>query len=134
MASITGFVPEKMSQCLAVFLDFAYTARRSEHDMLCLEAMEEVLRHFHDCRTIFVETGVRPDGFGLPHQHSLVHYILSIRQFGSPNGLCSSITESKHIEAVKETWRRSNRNEPIGQMLRTLSRLSKLSAAAMEFG
>ena len=134
LASIAGFVPQKMSQCLAVFLDFAYTARRSEHDTLCLGAMEEALQYFHDLRTIFIDTGVRPDGFGLPRQHSLVHYILSIRQFGSPNGLCSSITESKHIEAVKETWRRSNRNEPIGQMIRTLSRLSKLSSAAVEFG
>ena len=42
--------------------------------------------------------------------------------------------ESKHIEAVKETWWRSNRNEPTGQMLTSLSRLSKLSAAAIEFG
>ena len=102
--------------------------------MLSLRAMEEALWYFHELRTIFVETGVRPDGFGLPRQHSLVHYIISIRQFGSPNGLCSSITESKHIEAVKETWRRSNRNEPTGQMIRTLLRLSKLSAAAVEFG
>ena len=117
LASIAGFVPEKMSQCLTVFLDFAYTARRSEHNTLCLEAMEEVLQHFHDCRTIFMETGVHPDGFGLPCQHSLVHYILSIQQFGSPNSLCSSIMESKHIEAVKKTWRQSNQNEPIGQML-----------------
>ncbi|KAI1786865.1 hypothetical protein LXA43DRAFT_897215 [Ganoderma leucocontextum] len=134
LASIAGFVPEKMSQCLAVFLDFGYTARRSAHDTLSLEAMQEALEYFHDLRTIFVDTGVRPTGFGLPRQHSLVHYILSIRQFGSPNGLCSSITESKHIEAVKETWRRSNWNEPTGQMIRTLSRLSKLSAAAIEFG
>ena len=123
-----------MAQCLAVFLDFAYTARRSEHDTVSLSAMGEALTYFHELWVIFVETGVRPDGFGLPRQHSLVHYIRSIQQFGSPNGLCLSITESKHIEAVKEMWRRSNHNEPIDQMLGTLTRLSKLSAAAVEFG
>ena len=123
-----------MSRCIAVFLDFAYMARRSEHDTVSLDAMREALEYFHELRTIFVETEVRPNGVGLPRQHSLVHYVHAIQQYGSPNGLCSSITESKHIEAVKETWRRSNRNEPIGQMLTSLSRLSQLSAAAVEFG
>ena len=37
-----------------------------------------------------------------PRQHSLMHYTASIRAFGAPNGLCSSITENKHIQAVKE--------------------------------
>jgi hypothetical protein len=48
--------------------------------------------------------GVRPDGFALPRQHALVHYLMLIRLFGLPNGLCSSITESKHIKAVKQPW------------------------------
>ena len=79
-------------------------------------------------------TGVRPDGFALPRQHALVHYVNAIHLFGSPNGLCSSITESKHIEAVKRTWRRSSRNEPILQMLQCLTRLQKMAAARIEFG
>ncbi|KAI1785118.1 hypothetical protein LXA43DRAFT_900463 [Ganoderma leucocontextum] len=134
LAAIAGLVPPKIVQCLAVFLDFAYYARRSEHDTACLTAMEEALDYFHELRTIFVDTGVRPNGVGLPRQHSLIHYVRSIRLFGSANGLCSSITESKHIYAVKRTWRRSNRNDPIEQMCRTLTRLNKLSAARIEFG
>lgn len=123
-----------MVQCIAAFLDFAYLARRYDHDTNSLDAMQEALALFHDLRTVFVDTGVRPTGFGLPRQHSLVHYVHAIILFGSPNGLCSSITESKHIDAVKRTWRRSNRNNPMLQMLTTLSRLSKLSAARVEFG
>ncbi|KAI1788198.1 hypothetical protein LXA43DRAFT_1097529 [Ganoderma leucocontextum] len=134
LASIAGLVPQKMPQCLGVFLDFAYAACRAEHDTLSLEAMQEALAYFHDLRTVFVKTGVWPNGFGLPRQHFLVHYILSIQKFGSPNGLRSLIMESKHIEAVKETWRCSNRNEPTGQMIGMLTCLSKLSAAAVEFG
>lgn len=57
---------------------------------------------FH--RQIFQDSGVRPTGFSLPRH---------IRQCAAPNGLCSSITEAKHIKAVKETWRRSNRFEPL---------------------
>ncbi|KAF8992148.1 hypothetical protein BDQ17DRAFT_1392882 [Cyathus striatus] len=49
-------------------------------------------------------------------------------QFGAPNGLCSSITESKHIKAVKEPWRCSNRYNALGQMLLTNERLDKLNA------
>lgn len=53
--------------------------------------------------------------------------------FGAPNGLCSSITENRHIQAVKEPWRRSNRHEPLGQMLLTNQRLAKLAAARVDF-
>ncbi|KAF8814419.1 hypothetical protein BYT27DRAFT_7219856 [Phlegmacium glaucopus] len=53
--------------------------------------------------------------------------------FGAPNGICSSITESKHIKAVKEPWRCSSRNNPIGEMLRINQRLDKLAAAQVDF-
>lgn len=73
-----------------------------------------------------------PD-FSLPRQHSLNHYFLMIRLFGAPNGLCSSITESKHIKAVKEPWRRSSRYKALGQMLLTNQRLDKIAAARSDF-
>jgi hypothetical protein len=56
-----------------------------------------------------------------------------IKLFGSPGGLCSSITESKHITAVKEPWRRSNRYNALGQMLLTNQRLDKLAASRVDF-
>ncbi|EGN91443.1 hypothetical protein SERLA73DRAFT_67393, partial [Serpula lacrymans var. lacrymans S7.3] len=52
-------------------------------------------------------------------QHSLTHYPLLICQFGAPNSLCLSITEAKHIKAVKEPWRHSSHYEALGQMLTT---------------
>jgi hypothetical protein len=63
----------------------------------------------------------------------MVHYPSLIRLFGAPNGVCSSITESKHIRAVKEPWRRSSRNNALFQMLTTNQRLDQLSAARVEF-
>ena len=48
-------------------------------------------------------------------------------------GLTSSITESRHITAVKKPWRRSNRYEALGQMLITNQRLDKLTAARNNF-
>jgi hypothetical protein len=63
----------------------------------------------------------------------MVHYVPGIRLFASPNGICTSITESKHIRAVKEPYRRSSHFQALGQILRTNTRLSKLAAATVEF-
>ena len=66
--------------------------------------MDEALQCYHHYCEIFLTTGVQT-GFNLPHQHALIHYARAIHQFSALNGLCSSITESKHIQAVKEPWR-----------------------------
>lgn len=63
----------------------------------------------------------------------MMHYADNIRLFGAPNGLCSSITEAKHIAAVKEPWRRTNHHQPLEQMLHVNQRLSKLYAMRMDF-
>lgn len=115
-------------------MDFCYLARRSSHDTATLAQMELAHQSFVQHRQIFKAVNVRPEGFSLPRQHSLVHYIRSIKLFGSPNGLCSSITESKHITSVKKPWRASNRHNPLLQILRTNVRLSKISAARVDFG
>ncbi|KDQ60110.1 hypothetical protein JAAARDRAFT_125829 [Jaapia argillacea MUCL 33604] len=128
LPAITGHVPDSMVKCLAAFLDFCYIARRNSLDSTALEELDHTLSRFHLHRQIFIETGVREDDISLPRQHSLKHYIRGIRLFGSPNGLCSSITESKHIKAVKEPWRRSSRYKALRQMLRTNERMDKMAA------
>ncbi|TFY59764.1 hypothetical protein EVJ58_g5572 [Rhodofomes roseus] len=133
LPAIEGHVPDDVVRCFAAYLDFCYLARRSAHDDNTLAAMQEALERFHRYRVIFETVGIRPDGFSLPRQHALVHYIVGIKLFGSPNGVCSSITESKHIRAVKEPWRRSSRNNPLPEMLRTNQRLDKLAAARAVF-
>ncbi|KII89805.1 hypothetical protein PLICRDRAFT_52959 [Plicaturopsis crispa FD-325 SS-3] len=133
LPAIAGHVPDKMVQCLAAFLDFCYLARRNALDTDSLAQLEDALERFHGLRQVFIDAGVREDKISLPRQHSLMHYVLSIRLFGSPNGLCSSITESKHIKAVKEPWRRSSRWKALLQMLLTNQRLDKLAAARRIF-
>jgi hypothetical protein len=94
-----------MVKALHALIDFIYIARRDIIDANSLMELDDALERFHKYRKIFQECGVRPKGFNLPRQHSLIHYHKLIRAFGAPNGLCSSITESKHIKAVKEPWR-----------------------------
>ena len=100
---------------------------------MSLRQMENHLLRFKELRDVFRDEDVR-DGFALPRQHALSHFVRGIKLFGSPNGLCSSITESRHITAVKRPWRRSSRHNALLQMLRMNTRLSKLAAARVEYG
>jgi len=61
------------------------------------------------------------------------HYNHLIRQFGAPNRLCSSITESKHIKAVKWPYQHTNCFQALGQMLLINQRLNKLAAVHADF-
>ncbi|KAG6805574.1 hypothetical protein H0H92_014870, partial [Tricholoma furcatifolium] len=122
-----------MVEALKFFLEFCYLVRRSTINEDDLIAIDDAVDRFHDARTVFQEVGVRPNGFSLPRQHSMTHYRTLIQEFGAPNGLCSSITESAHIRAVKKPWRRSSRYNALGQMLLINQRLDKLAASRVDF-
>lgn len=133
MNALEGYVPSDIIKTLNAFLDFCYIARKNVLTEDSLDALDAALERFHHYREIFRVSGVRPNGFSLPRQHSLKHYSHHIRNFGAPNGLCSSITESKHITAVKKPWRRSSRYEALKQMLTINTRNDKLAAARADF-
>jgi hypothetical protein len=118
---------------MSAFLDFCYYVRRPLLDEAILSKIDSAVKRFHKYRQIFQITGVRSKGFNLPRMHSMMHYRHLIEEFGAPGGLCTSITESKHIVAVKEPYRRSNRYEALWQMLVTNQRLDKISAARFDF-
>lgn len=121
-----------MVRTVRAFLEFCYLVRRNVIDEQALAQIQDALERFYQYRKVFLESHVVTT-FSLPRQHSMKHYSDMIRMFGAPNGLCSSITESKHIKAIKEPYRRSNRNQPLGQMLLTNQRLDKLTAARSDF-
>ncbi|KAF8323650.1 hypothetical protein F5887DRAFT_1207891 [Amanita rubescens] len=133
LPAITGLVPARMVRAVRYFLDFCYYARRSVLDDNDLNKLDELLAKFHEEKEIFRQVGVREKGFNLPRQHALTHYRQVIIDFGAPNGLCSSITESKHIEAIKEPYRRTRhmldvslfdeRKGPSPQVVKTLQTL-----------
>ena len=96
-----------MVRCIAAFMDACYIARRNAIDSPSLERFQDCVQTYRDLCTVFLEAGLNIN-LSVPHQHALSHFYQGIHLFGSPDGLCSSITESKHIEAVKKTWRRSS--------------------------
>ena len=122
-----------MVRALRALLEFIYLARRTILDTKAIREMEDALERFHKYVRIFVEEGIRKENSTPPRQHSLMHYIKSLRAFGAPNGLCSSITKSKHIKAIKQPWQRSNHFRALGQMLLTNQHLDKLAASRADF-
>jgi hypothetical protein len=130
---IVGYVPEDIVKCLSAFLDATYIVRRQDIGQDDLDSLNTALDKFWQLREVFRTHGVRPNGFSLPRQHALFHLRRQIEDFGAPGGLCSSITESRHITAVKKPWRRSNRHQALGQMLVINQRLDKLAAMHTDF-
>ncbi|KAI9434179.1 hypothetical protein H4582DRAFT_2081203 [Lactarius indigo] len=87
LPAIVGHVPEEIVMCLSAFLDACYIIRRNDINSNVLSDLDAALGRFSDL-----------------HEHSLVHYWRQVEDFGAPGGLCSSITESRHITTVKKPW------------------------------
>ncbi len=132
LAAIVRHVPSDMVKCVSTFLDFCYIACHNMISTKGLNSLQDALTWFHQYHDIFISTGLCTN-ISLPHQHSLIHCVCSICLFGSLNGLCSSITESKHIKAIKEPWQRSSHYHAMVQMLQTISQLDKLAATSHMF-
>ena len=133
LPTIEGYVPPDMLRCLRAFLESCYIVRHDIMMEIDIEASREILERFYRCRKVFLDEGVL-EGLSLPRQHAMSHYIRMIRLFGAPNGLCSSITESKRIKAVKEPWRRTNRYGARLQMLLIIQRLAAMRVDFTERG
>ncbi|KAF8431063.1 hypothetical protein L210DRAFT_3614552 [Boletus edulis BED1] len=132
IAAIEGYVPDDVVRTFRAFTEFCYLVRRNVITDSMLSSINDAIQRFHRYREVFKRTGI-VSTFSLPRQHSMKHYAELIRLFGAPNGLCSSITENKHITAVKKPYRRSNKYKALGQILVTNQRLDKLLAARTNF-
>ena len=131
MPAIEGHLPQEVVSTFRAFLEFFYTVRQNVLTAKDLDYLNEVLTRFHQHREFFKTAGVAT--FSLPRQHSMKHYRQLVQLFGAPNGLCSSIMESKHVKAVKEPYRRTSKYRALGQMLIINQRLDKLAASHADF-
>ena len=132
IAAIEGYVPDDIMCTFRAFTEFCYLVHRNVITDSALNSINDAIERFHRYREVFKTTGVAST-FSLPRQHSVKHYPELIQLFGTPNGLCSSITENKHIAAVKKPYHQSNKHKALGQILVTNQRLDKLSAARTNF-
>ncbi|KIO04860.1 hypothetical protein M404DRAFT_25942 [Pisolithus tinctorius Marx 270] len=132
LPAIEGHVPTEIVRTFRALLEFTYLVHHNVLTEETLVAVQDTIDRFHKYREIFRQSGTIQT-FSLPRQHAMKHYPDLIRLFGVPNGLCTSITESKHINAVKDPYWQTNRNKPLGQMLIINQRLDKLAASRRDF-
>ncbi|KIK80717.1 hypothetical protein PAXRUDRAFT_15634 [Paxillus rubicundulus Ve08.2h10] len=116
LPAIEGYIPDDVMRTFRAFFEFCYTVRKDVITEKTLADLDDALSRFHQY-----------------HKHSLVHYQSMIRTFGAPNGLCTSITESKHIKAVKQLWQHSSKYKVLSQILLTNQCLNKLAASRVDF-
>lgn len=132
LPAIEGHVPAKMVHTVCNLIKFSYLVHCDVHNTESIQAIDAALKSFHNNQEIFRMSGIIHH-FNYPHQHSLKHYIAIIYAYGSPSSLCSSITENKHIKAIKNPWRHSNHYKAMKQMLLMDQHLDKLSASCTHF-
>jgi hypothetical protein len=131
--AIIGYVPSEMVKAVSTLIDLCYLVQHNVIDKTAVAQIQSMLDQFYHHQEIFCDVRICPDGFSLPCQHSLWHYVFLIMEFGAPNGPCSLITKSKHIPAVKRTFCRSSRNKPLGQMLVSNQCINKIKAVCIAF-
>ncbi|KAF9497027.1 hypothetical protein BDN71DRAFT_1481966 [Pleurotus eryngii] len=132
LPAIVGQVPDGMVAAICSFMEFCYLARCSVISEDTLTVIETVLEEFNTKWQIFKDLGIHTD-FNLPCQHAIFHYPHLIHKFGCPNGLCSSITENKHIKAIKKPWCHSSRHQALRQILLINQCLDELVATRVHF-
>ncbi|KIK23783.1 hypothetical protein PISMIDRAFT_10595 [Pisolithus microcarpus 441] len=103
LPTIEGHVPAEIVRTFHALLEFTYLVHHNVITEEILVAIEDAINRFHKHREIFRQSGTIQT-FSLPRQHAMKHYPDLIHLFGVPNGLCTSITESKHIDAVKDLY------------------------------
>jgi hypothetical protein len=106
-------------------LDFAYYAQYQSHTEYTLSHMQAALTLFHTNKDVFVELGVR-EHFNIPKIHSMVHYIDSIRLFGTADGFNTELLERLHIDFAKCAYCASNRRDYVIQMTTWLQQQESL--------
>ena len=132
LPAIESHVPADMVCAIHDLLNFCYLVRRDVLNTDSLIVIDKTLENFHKHCDIFICTGVR-ENWNLPQMHALKHFVWLIKEYGAPNGLCLSMTENKHIKAVKEPWCRSSHYKAMLQMLTTNTCLDKLAASRVNF-
>ncbi|KAF8256630.1 hypothetical protein EI94DRAFT_1764485 [Lactarius quietus] len=120
-----GQVLQRLITAVRALLDFLFLAQFQSHMTHTIMHLETVLTRFHDNKEVFMDLGVR-DHFNLPKIHSMGHYILSIRLFGTTDNYNTEQTERLHVELTKGAFNASNRKDVRSQMSMWVVRREKI--------
>ena len=87
---------------------------------ISLKDASEFLKAFDQYKEAFRE--VSGCSLNIPKIHSLQHYEQKIRNFGTPDNFDTEYTEHQHIIDTKQPYRRTNKRDPLPQMIKHVQR------------
>ncbi|KAH9905081.1 uncharacterized protein B0H18DRAFT_899304, partial [Fomitopsis serialis] len=127
LGCLIGKVPRSVMLTFRSLLDFIYLAQYPTHDDSTLEYLTEALKTYHKNKDILIKLGIR-DHLNIPKFHSLVHYVESIRLYGTTDNYNTEMFERLHIDFAKKAWRASNHRDEFPQMMKWITRREKMAA------
>ena len=120
IGGLVGITMDRCVLCAACSLvDFFYLAQYKSHMDATLKALKQALDDFHGAKEIFVELGLR-EHFNIPKVHSLLHYVDTIQNLGSLDGLNTENSECLHIDYAKKAYAATSRKDYTIQMTKWL--------------
>ncbi|KAG8762028.1 hypothetical protein FRC11_011594, partial [Ceratobasidium sp. 423] len=126
---IDAQAPADFVRVMRSLLDFAFLAEQERLTDIELAELEGALATFHREKQVLVDLVLVPgkNTFDrIPKLHMLGHYAESIRELGTPDGYSTETPEHLHILYVKNGWRKSNRRNPMPQIVDYVRRLEAL--------
>ncbi|QRV90393.1 hypothetical protein RhiJN_18411 [Ceratobasidium sp. AG-Ba] len=123
MSIVAGTDNPRLVTAAKSVLDFMFRAHQYKLSEVDLRAMDQDLLEFDAVKNVFVHP-TKKQLLNHEHRfhkivkiHSLTHYTYFIREFGTPQGLSTEITERLHIDYVKRPWSTTNHVNPTQQMI-----------------
>ncbi|EPS99694.1 hypothetical protein FOMPIDRAFT_1050476 [Fomitopsis schrenkii] len=126
LACLVGKISKETMLVYRSLLDFIYLAQYPMHDETTLKYMEDALKMFHTNKDVLVKLKIR-EHLNIPKFHSLLHYVSSIRQFGTTDNYNTEMFECLHIDFAKDAWRATNHRNELPQMVKWISRQEKMA-------
>jgi len=102
-------------KAVCVLLDFLFLAQYECHTSDTLTCLQDSLSTFHDNKEVFVNLEVW-EQFNLPKLHSLLHYVSSIRLFGTTDNYNTEQSEHLHIDFAKDAYHATNHKDGYPQI------------------
>jgi hypothetical protein len=122
---VRGLLPSsKITKCLATFVEWYFYASSPIQTDKTLVDQDALLSQFDSLKGPFVEAS--PSSLNFPKLHSLQHISESTRWFGTPDNADTEITEHQHRIEVKTPYRRTNKRNPLPQIVKFVERRTAL--------
>ena len=118
------FKSPSVVKCLTTFVEWYFYASSPVQTEKTLADQDILLSQFNELKEQFAEISLSSLNF--EKFHSLQHISESTRTFGTPDNADTEITEHQHRMEVKIPYRRTNKRDPLSQVVKFVERRTAL--------